>query len=276
MRVLVQRRSAGVAAALIVSAALTLTLTACGHHPKGAVREEHGMFVMDDFEAGSLTGWKQVGAGAGGWFIYSDSSRAPDPAGSDPSVPFDVPDPPQGRLAAVSDMNGPGTRVLYRDVRLDGRLRLHLTAFYAGGGGLSSPRTLAYDEPGANQQFRIDLVAPSAPIDSVADRDVLMNIFKTSPGDPDRREPSSLSVDLSRWAGRTVRLRLAVTDNAGPLRAGVDDIRFERIVPDAKARIELPPTGQPARALNLVLHRMTRGGRVEGALGPRRDARGRG
>jgi len=122
---------------------------------------------------------------------------------------------------------------------------------------LSSPQSLAYDEPEANQQFRIDLVAPSAPIDSVAQRDVLVRVFETSAGDPDRREPSTVSVDVSRWAGRTVRLRLAATDNSGPLRAGVDDIRFEPIGANANARIELPDTKQPARALNLVLHRMT-------------------
>jgi D-alanyl-D-alanine carboxypeptidase len=257
MRAIVQRGSAVVWRALIVSAVVGLALAGCGRHSKGAVREEHGMFVMDDFESGALTGWRQVGGGSGGWFVYTDGSRAPDPAGSDPGVAFDVPDPPQGRFAAVSDMNGPGTRILYRDVKLDGRLRLHLTAFYAGVGGLSSPRSLAYDEPGANQQFRIDLVAPSAPIDSVAHGDVLVNVFRTSTGDPDRGEPSTVSLDLSRWAGRTVRLRLDVTDNAGPLRAGVDDIRFEPIGPDTNARIELPNTKQPARALNLVLHRMT-------------------
>jgi hypothetical protein len=181
------------------------------------MREEHGVFVMDDFESGALTAWKQVGGGSGGWFIYTDGGKAPDPAGSNPGVPFDLPDPPQGRFAAVSDMNGPGTRILYRDVKLDGRLRLRVTGFFAGVGGLSSPRSLAYDDAGANEQFRIDLVAPSAPIDSVARGDVLVNVFKTSTGDPDRREPRAVSVDLSRWAGQTVRLRLAVTDNAGPL-----------------------------------------------------------
>jgi D-alanyl-D-alanine carboxypeptidase len=257
MREILERRSAAVARALIVSTALSLFLTGCGHHPKTAVQREHGMFVMDDFESGALTGWKTVGGGSGGWFIYTDGSKAPDRARSDPSVPFDLPDPPQGRFAAVTDTNGPGTRILYRDVKLDGRFRLHLTAFYAGVGGLSSPQTLAYDEPQANQQFRIDLLAPSAPIDSVAHRDVLVNIFKTSAGDPDRRQPSTVSVNLSRWAGRTLRLRLAATDNGGPLRAGVDNIRFEPIGPDAKARIELPRTKEPARALNLVLHRMT-------------------
>jgi D-alanyl-D-alanine carboxypeptidase len=257
MRMILARRSAKVVGALIVSAALSLLLTACGHHPKTAVQREHGMFVMDDFESGALTGWKAVGGGSGGWFIYTNGKKAPHPGQSDSSVPFDVPNPPQGRFAAVTDTNGPGTRILYRDVKLDGRFRLHLRVFYAGVGGFSSPQTLAYDQPEANQQFRIDLVAPSAPIDSVAHRDVLANIFKTSPGDPDRREPSTVSVDVSRWAGRTVRLRLAATDNSGPLRAGVDDIRFEPIGANAKARIELPATKQPTRALNLALHRMT-------------------
>jgi D-alanyl-D-alanine carboxypeptidase len=261
VRAILERRSAVVAAALIVSAALCLFLTGCGHRPK---------FVMDDFESGALTGWRAVGGGSGGWFVYTNGSKPPDPARSDPNVPFDVPDPPQGRFAAVSDTNGPGTRILFRDVKLDGRLRLHVSVFYAGVGGFNSPNTLAYDEPRANQQFRIDLLARSAPIDSVAQGDVLVNIFKTSAGDPDRREPSPVSVDLSRWAGRTVRLRLAVTDNGGPLRAGVDDIRFEPIGPNANARIELPATKPPARALNLVLHRMTEADALK-ALSARAD-----
>jgi CubicO group peptidase (beta-lactamase class C family) len=157
----------------------------------------------------------------------------------------------------VSDTNGPGTQILYRDVKLDGRFRLHLTVFYAGVGHLRSPHTLAYDEPQANQQFRIDLAAPSAPIDSVARGDVLVNIFATAPGDPDSGEPRTVSVDVSRWAGRTVRLRLTSTNNSGPLRGGVDDVRFEPLGADANARIELPHTREPARAVNLALHRMT-------------------
>jgi CubicO group peptidase (beta-lactamase class C family) len=230
----------------------------------------HGVIVMDDFESGSLTGWRAVGGGSGGWFVYTDGGKAPDPAHSDPNVPFDLPDPPGGRFAAVADMNGPGTRILYRDVKLDGRFRLHLTVFYANHGRLSSPPTLAYDEPHANQQFRIDLLAPSAPIDSVAHGDVLAGIFATAPGDPDRREPTAVSVDLSRWAGQTVRLRLAATNNRGPLRAGVDDIRFEPIGADAKARIELPHTKDPARALNLALPGMTEADALK-ALSARAD-----
>jgi hypothetical protein len=38
-----------------------------------------------------------------------------------------------------------------------------------------------------------------------------------------------VTFDLTPWAGQTVRLRLTSADNQGPLRAGVDDIKFERI-----------------------------------------------
>ena len=212
---------------------------------------------MDDFEAGGISAWQAVGSGAGGWFVYADGHKPPDPAYSDPNVPFDVPDPPQGRFAAVTDSNGPGTRILYRDLRLEGRFSLQLSVFYAGTGPLSSPASLAHDTPEANQQFRIDLLRPSAPIDSVAKEDVLVNVFHTSPGDPARRQPKIVSADLSPWAGQTVRLRLAATDNRGPLRVGVDNIRFERIGTDADARVELLVTPRPFFSVDLVLRRMT-------------------
>ena len=198
IREILARKSAATARALIVAAAVSLFLTACGHQPN---------LVMDDFESGALTGWRTVGGGSGGWFIYSNGSKAPDPARSDPSVPFDLPDPPQGRFAAVTDVNGPGTRILYRDLRLEGRFSLQLSVFYTGTGPFSSPATLAYDTPEANQQFRIDLLRPSAPIDSVVKGDVLVNVFRTSPGDPPRRQPTEARVDVSAWAGQTVRLR---------------------------------------------------------------------
>lgn len=235
--------------ALILAGLLSPFATACAQPPS--------TIVMDDFESGALSNWKTAGSGSGGWFVYTDGKKAPDPAKSDPNFPFDLPNPPQGRHAAVTDMRGPGTRILYRDVKLDGRFRLHLTAFYGGVGNFSSPETLAYDAPEANQQYRIDLIRLSAPIDSVAKEDVLVNVFRTSPGDPDRREPTAVSVDVSPWAGQTVRLRLTGADNRGPLRVGVDDIRFEPTGSDANARIELPATPEASSAQNLVLHRMT-------------------
>jgi hypothetical protein len=36
-------------------------------------------------------------------------------------------------------MNGPGTRILYRDLGLEGRFSLQLTVFYTGSGPLQQP-----------------------------------------------------------------------------------------------------------------------------------------
>ena len=113
---------------------------------------------MDDFESGALTDWRAAGAGSGGWFMYTDGRTAPDSAQSDLNVPFDLQDPPVGEFAAVSDMNGPGTLILYRDVQLEGRFTLHVTVFYADAVPFTSPEPLAFDGPEANQQFRVDLV----------------------------------------------------------------------------------------------------------------------
>jgi D-alanyl-D-alanine carboxypeptidase len=242
------RRSAVAAAALAVLVALSSVLVGCQARPR--------TIVVDDFESGAITGWQAVGSGSGGWLVYADGHKAPDPAQGDPNVPFDVPDPPQGKFAAVTDTNGPGTHILYRDLRLQGRFTLEATVFYAGTGPFSSPATLAHDSPQANQQYRIDLLSPSAPIDSVAKGDVLVNVFHTSPDDPARRPPTEVRMDVSAWAGQTVRLRLATTDNQGPLRVGVDNIRFQRIG-DADDRVELLATPKPSSAVDLVLHRMT-------------------
>ena len=183
----------------------------------------------EDFESGTLANWRLDERGSGGWFIYSEGKTSPDPARSDSASPFDVPDPPQGKFAAVTDQNAPGRHILYRDVMLDGRYRLHLTPFYVNLGRFSGATISSRNTINDEQHYRIDIVASSAPVDSVASEHVLVGIFETRPGDRARRVPTEVTVDLSRWEGRTVRLRLAVGENQAPLRAGVDNIRFERI-----------------------------------------------
>jgi hypothetical protein len=185
--------------------------------------------VIDDFESSTLSGWSLTVNGEGGWFIYTKGTTPPDPSKSDPNVPFNVPDPPQGKFAVVSDMNGPGMRILSRDVRLDGRYVLHLILFYVSGADdFYSANTLRNDFED-NQQFRIDIVKTTAAADSLANGDVLANVFHTSPGDPRTRAPADVAFNLSRWQGQTVRLRLASADNHGPLRVGVDEIRLEPV-----------------------------------------------
>lgn len=244
------RQEAALLGALVLSTVL-FPSPGCGQPPKTV--------VVDDFESGKLAGWRTAHGGSGNWFVYSDGRTPPDPAQSDPNVPFDVPNPPQGRFAAVTDMRGGGTRILYRDLKLDGRFRLHLSVFYVNiAGGFASPKMLDFNVLEPNQQFRIDLMPSASPIDSLAEGDVLLNVFHTSPGDPDRREPAAVVADLSPLAGKTVRLRLAGADNSGPFRVGVDDIRLEPL--DADARFELPAgSAEPPGVVNgtLTVPRMT-------------------
>jgi CubicO group peptidase (beta-lactamase class C family) len=215
--------------------------------------------VLDDFESGGLDAWRLIDSGNGRWFVYEDGAFSPDPLHEAVMAMFRVPDPPQGRYALTSDSIGAGTHVLYRDVRLDGRLRLHATPFYVSHGHppFNEPATFAHDGPTTLQQFRIDVMDPAAPIDSVADGDVLVNVFRTTPAGPVVQPAREVSVDLSHLAGRVVRIRIAKADNRGPLRAGVDDIRFEPVDPNGDASVEFLETPATVSAEALVLERMT-------------------
>ena len=73
---------------------------------------------------------------------------------------------------------------------------------------------------GDDQQYRIDLVTPTAPVASLAKNDVLAKIFQTRPGDPNRKQPTEITFDLSPWQGQTVRLRLRVLTTKGPCAPG--------------------------------------------------------
>lgn len=212
--------------------------------------------MVDDFETGALSGWREVGSGAGGWFVYRKGQQAPDGASSYPNAPVRLPDPPEGTFAASTEADGPGTHILYRDVRLDGRFTLHASLFYRGTAALASPDTLAHDALEENQQFRIDLIDPSAPIDSVAADTVLLDLFRTSAGDPLYRAPTEIAVNAGSLAGRTVRLRIVQTDNRGLMRVGVDDIRFEP-ESDSHGTVELLETPEASSAIDLVLHRLS-------------------
>lgn len=215
--------------------------------------------VLEDFESGDLDDWRLIDSGNGQWFVYEDGAFSPDPLHEGVMAMFRVPDPPQGRFALTSDSIGSGTHILYRDVRLNGRLRLHASPFYVTHGHppFNEPATFAHDRPASLQQFRIDVMDPAAPIDSVADGDVLVNVFRTTPGGPVSLPATEVSVDLSTLAGQVVRVRIAKADNRGPLRAGVDDLRFEPVLPDADASVDLLEAPEAVTAEALVLERMT-------------------
>jgi CubicO group peptidase (beta-lactamase class C family) len=189
--------------------------------------------LVDDFESGALAGWTLDRRGGGNWFSYRDGRQPPDPKQTNTFVPFHVPNPPQGKFAVVCDAPGPGMQLMYRDIEVAGPTMLELTVFYVSGSdGLSgysaqfvTPRTLALNA-GPNQQFRVDLLAPTAAADSMADADVRATVFETRPDAPARHGPAPVRYDLSPWAGQTLRLRIASAYNQAPLRAGIDDVRL--------------------------------------------------
>ena len=189
--------------------------------------------VVDDFESGTLAGWTLDRRGNGNWFTYQDGRQAPDPNQTNPFRAVQHAQPAARQVRRGERYQGPGMQLMYRDIKLEGPMMLELTVFYSNGiDGLSgyssrfvSPRTLAINA-GPNQQFRVDLLAPTAAADSMAEADVRATVFETRPDAPARRGPTPIRYDLSPWAGQTVRLRIATAMNQGLMRAGIDNVRL--------------------------------------------------
>jgi hypothetical protein len=173
------------------------------------------------FEAGGLGGWKaeKQRGGTGNWFAYGGTTG---PKSGEP-----VAAPPAGDFAATSDQTGPGSQVLYRNVELKPRMRhtLSFQLYYQNtAASFATPNTLSF-KAGDNQQYRVDVVRPSAGPFSVKPDDVLATVFRTEEGDPNALAPTPMTYDLTPFAGRTVRLRFAEVDNMGSFRASVDAVR---------------------------------------------------
>jgi len=187
--------------------------------------------VNGDFEAGTLAGWTKAPGGdpESGWFAYS-GTNAPISKEEMSETPRVVPAPPQGTYGAISDENGPGTHILYQDIALAPASShvLSMIVYYKSEAPISSPDSLEPGgmviEPPPNQQYRIDVMKPSAPLDSVNPADILTTVFRTVNGAPQELGATPVTADLTPFAGQTVRLRLAEVDNQFFFNAGADAI----------------------------------------------------
>jgi hypothetical protein len=221
-----RRRSLSTVRATAVIAAVVLALPATAFGAN---------VVNGNFETGDLRGWTAVDSGSGGWSAYTGTTS--------PESNFTVAAPPEGNFAAMTDQLGPGSHILYQDIFLRRGFRhtLNLTLYYAN--RASSFFTPASLSPfgGPNQQYRVDIVRPSAPVTSVAPSDVLTNVFQTNVGGPLTLDPTPmvadltpfaarttglpLSVDLTPFGGQWIRLRLSQVDNQFYFQAAVDDVK---------------------------------------------------
>ena len=201
--------------------------------PNGA---EAAKVVNGRFESGTLDGWQvRHATGAGDWFAYTGTDA---PIGSKRPTPADpVQAPPQGDFAATTDEANPDTLIMYQDVALEAGLshQLSLLAYYDSYKPVAvpTPDTLSVSDevlglPGGqfqkNQQFRIDVMRPEAPLESLDPADILRTMFATKPGDPLTMEPTLLTANLSAFAGQTVRLRIANSVTEEVFNAGVDAV----------------------------------------------------
>jgi hypothetical protein len=174
-----------------------------------------------DFETGNFSGWHEayVNPDVGRWFNYTGTSS--------PIEGFPIPGPPQGTHAAIADQGEVSSQILYQDLTIppNGSVNdLSLLIYYNAGDEpqFRSPNTLSLAV--TNEQYRIDLMKPTAAIDSVSSGDILHRLFGTTPLSPATLAPTQLTTSLSRYAGQTVRLRFAVAVTEHTLNAGVDAV----------------------------------------------------
>ena len=144
--------------------------------------------------------------------------------------------PRKGRKAAYASQNNPSSNVLYQDVDLRANREHKLivwVTYKCKAEDFVTPDSL---DPGPleppkrrgplaeNEQFRIDVMDPEAPIRSVDSGDV-KPVFRTEVGDPRRRGWFKVHANLSSFAGETVRLRFAEVDNVDYFTVGVDGVK---------------------------------------------------
>ncbi|MGN6663204.1 MAG: hypothetical protein ACTHK6_03180 [Solirubrobacterales bacterium] len=198
-----------------------------------------------DFETGNLSGWQVLdnpsGAGqTGSWFAYSGTSS--------PLSLSTVPAPPAGNYAAITDQEFVGTHILYQDVALEPNWthELSMTVYYVSKAPLVTPMPDTLSSGGGeggpppNQQYRIDVMKPTASPESVNPEDILATVFATGTGSPQQLGPAQYTANLTPFAGQTVRLRLAEVDNEGPLHAGVDSVAIQSTPPSNAFSIGKP------------------------------------
>jgi hypothetical protein len=232
--------------------------------------------VNGNFEAGSLKGWQVHRATeAGNWFAYK-GTEAPigGKRGADPVQP-----PPQGTFAAIADEANPETATLYQDVALEPGVehRLSLLAYYNTYDPLvfPSPDTLSVDDEvlggQPNQQFRIDVMKPEAPIESIDPADVLVNVFRTKASGPATMTPTKLTADLTPFAGQTVRIRVTIAAHEEVLNAGVDAVAI-----DNSSASGSPPSGSKPGAPTRVAVGKAKANRKNGTVALQVDVPGPG
>ena len=204
-----------------VGALAVLTL---GAGTAGAATVENG-----NFETADLEGWDTDSFGPGGWGVYSVARLGPP-----------IPAPPQGASAALAGQGMPSAAMLSQVVKLERgkrhKLKFKVAYNNANTGkprqrgffpGFRTPNHFKFSKAAApNQQFRMDVMKPDAPIRSLKAKHVLESVYITERGDPNAKDYFTVRQNLTEHAGEKVRLRFAFAVTEAPLSVGVDAVKI--------------------------------------------------
>jgi hypothetical protein len=195
-----------------------------------------------NFESGDLEGWDVDSFALGGWFEY-EGELSPLRRGSEFGALrrglTPLPAPPQGQFGAASQQASPSAAFLSQVVKLERRMRhklkfkLAYRNFNTGaprGGipGFHTPNHFRFGKAAApNQQFRMDVMKPDAPINSAKAKHILERVYITERGDPNSRNYRTVKEDLTQHAGEKVRLRFGFVVTEAPLNVGVDAVKIK-------------------------------------------------
>lgn len=197
----------------------------------GGLEQNGGVGTSSFAQWTTLTAWVN-----GEWWVQT---------GSDPTwygvFRGQVPVPPEGTFAAMTNQAGPGRRLMYQDIFIppqDKPLNLSFEVYLNNRHTRwASPPNLEFlPTTVPNQQFRVDLMDPTAPLEALTAAAIFFNVYATQPGDPLVSGYNLVTVAVpASVSGRTVRLRFAEVDNQANLIAGIDNVRLV-------AQVESVPT----------------------------------
>ena len=195
--------------------------------------------VNGGFEAG-LTNWTVVDqTGSAGSFTLQSGTTSP-------VTLMDVPAPPEGSNAAMTDAEAGGSHVLYQDFMQASAVGSALLSFDLFIGNRANaffvPNTLDWATPVLNQQARVDILRGGSDPFSLAAGDVLLNLFATALTDPLVSGYNHIEIDitglLNANLNTALRLRFSEVDNVNLFQFGVDNVALV-----TRAANEVPEPG---------------------------------
>ena len=194
-----------------------------------------------DFERGNFSGWQTKSNGGGSWSVYDASERElPGPPGASPLAPR-----PLGKYASKLEQDDPGTNYLTRTLFIPrSATNLSVKLFWINRGGAAPPVPGSASQRAVTgfwrfpgiwstsgddiQFFRLDIVKPGAGGFTTEDSDILATLFAPTIGSTPARSGGwkTKRINVSRFQGEKIKLRLVEGDNRGFLNVGLDRLRL--------------------------------------------------